>query len=34
MAPGQSWFTWFRLYGPREADFDKSWPLPDIELAK
>jgi len=24
----------FRLYGPLEAHFDKSWPLPDIELVK
>jgi hypothetical protein len=29
--PGQSWFPLFRLYGPLEGYFDKSWPLPDIE---
>jgi hypothetical protein len=29
--PGQSWFPLFRLYGPLEAYFDKSWSLPDIE---
>jgi hypothetical protein len=29
--PGKAWFTYFRLYGPTEAYFDKSWPLPDIE---
>jgi len=28
---GQAWFTYFRLYAPLEAYFDKSWPLPDIE---
>jgi hypothetical protein len=30
--PGQAWFTYLRLYAPLEAYFDKSWPLPDIEL--
>jgi len=29
--PGKSWFTIFRLYGPLQAWFDKSWKLPDIE---
>lgn len=29
--PGTAWFTYFRLYGPTEAYFDKSWPLPDID---
>lgn len=29
--PGKAWFTWFRLFGPLEPYFDKSWPLPDIE---
>jgi hypothetical protein len=29
--PGKAWFTYFRLYGPTETYFDKSWPLPDIE---
>jgi len=32
--PGRAWFTWFRLYAPLEAYFDKSWPLPDIEKVK
>jgi hypothetical protein len=30
-APGRSWFVQFRLYGPLEAYFDRSWPLADIE---
>ena len=30
--PGRGWFTLFRLYAPTEAYFDKSWPLPDIEI--
>jgi hypothetical protein len=29
--PGKFWFPYFRLYGPTEAYFDKSWPLPDVE---
>jgi len=29
--PGKSWFTIFRLYGPVQPWFDKSWKLPDIE---
>jgi hypothetical protein len=29
--PGKAWFTYFRLYGPTEPYFDKSWPLPDID---
>jgi hypothetical protein len=32
--PGKAWFTWFRLYGPLEAYFDRTWPLPDIEKVK
>jgi hypothetical protein len=32
--PGKAWFSYFRLYGPTEAYFDKSWPLPDIEEVK
>ena len=32
--PGQSWFPLFRLYGPLEAYFNKSWPLLDIEKVK
>lgn len=30
---GRPWFTLFRLYGP-EANFDKTWQLPDIELMR
>lgn len=29
--PGKSWFTIFRLYGPLQSWFDKTWKLPDIE---
>ena len=29
--PGNDWFPYFRLYGPEEAFFDKTWKLPDIE---
>jgi hypothetical protein len=29
--PGRAWFSYFRLYGPLQAYFDKSWPLPDVE---
>jgi hypothetical protein len=29
--PGKGWFPYFRLYGPKEAYFDKSWQLNDIE---
>jgi hypothetical protein len=29
--PGQGWFAYFRLYGPLEAFFNRSWVLPDIE---
>ena len=32
--PGKGWFTYFRLYGPTQAYFDRSWVLPDIELVK
>jgi hypothetical protein len=32
--PGKGWFPYFRLYGPKEAYFDKSWQLNDIELVK
>jgi hypothetical protein len=31
--PGRGWFTYFRLYGPTQAYFDKTWQLPDIEQA-
>ena len=30
--PDQHWFTYFRLYGPLEAYFDRSWRLDDIVL--
>lgn len=29
--PGEGWFTYFRLYAPTEAYFDRSWQLPDIK---
>ncbi|MNR46142.1 hypothetical protein D3C85_1650720 [compost metagenome] len=29
--PGRQWFAYFRLYGPTEAYFNKSWQLDDIE---
>lgn len=29
--PGKGWFAYFRLYGPTEAYFEKSWQLNDIE---
>lgn len=29
--PGRGWFPYFRLYGPTEAYFDKTWQLEDIE---
>jgi hypothetical protein len=29
--PGQAWFAYFRLYGPLEPYFNKSWKLNDIE---
>jgi len=32
--PGRGWFAWFRLYGPTEAFFDKSWELADFEVVK
>ena len=32
--PGKGWFTLFRLYGPKQAFFDKTWKLPDIEKVK
>jgi hypothetical protein len=28
---GKGWWPWFRLYGPEQAFFDKTWKLPDIE---
>ena len=32
--PGKGWFTYFRLYGPTQPYFDRSWVLPDIEVVK
>ncbi len=32
--PDEGWFSYFRLYGPLEAYFDRSWVLPSIELVK
>jgi hypothetical protein len=29
--PAKGWFSYFRLYGPTEAYFDRSWVLSDIE---
>jgi hypothetical protein len=31
---GEGWFTYFRLYAPTEAYFDKSWQLNDFEEIK
>jgi hypothetical protein len=28
---GKGWWPWFRLYGPEQVFFDKTWKLPDIE---
>src|SRR5271170_1909738 len=32
--PGKAWFPYFRLYGPTEAYFDRTWVLPDFEKVK
>jgi len=32
--PGKGWFAYFRLYGPTQPYFDRSWVLSDIELVK
>ncbi|MFM7205625.1 MAG: DUF1214 domain-containing protein [Planctomycetaceae bacterium] len=32
--PGKGWFSYFRLYGPTQPSFDRSWVLPDIELIR
>lgn len=32
--PGKGWFTYFRLYGPTQPYFDRTWVLNDIELMK
>lgn len=31
---GQGWFCYFRLYGPTEAHFNKTWNLPDFEIVE
>ena len=28
---GKAWFPYFRLYGPTEAHFNRTWVLPNIE---
>ena len=28
---GKNWWPWFRLYGPTDVLFEKTWKLPDIE---
>jgi hypothetical protein len=30
--PGRHWFTYFRLYAPTAAYFDRTWKMNDIEL--
>jgi hypothetical protein len=32
--PGKAWFTLFRVYGPLQPWFDKTWQLNDFELVK
>ena len=32
--PGKGWFTYFRLYGPTQPYFDRTWVLPDIEMVQ
>jgi len=29
--PGMRWFCYFRLYGPTQTYFDRSWPMHDIQ---
>jgi hypothetical protein len=31
---GMRWFTYFRLYGPTKAYFDRSWKMNDIKQVK
>lgn len=33
-APGRSWFSYFRIYGPEQAAFDGSWKPGDFEEVK
>ncbi len=32
--PGRSWFSYFRLYGPEQSHFDRTWILKDFEKAE
>ena len=32
--PGRSWFVYFRLYGPLQPYYDRTWVMPDIEIEK
>jgi hypothetical protein len=32
--PGKGWFTIFRLYGPLDAWFDKTWKPGEMEQVK
>jgi hypothetical protein len=32
--PGKAWFTYFRLYGPLQPFFDKTWQPDEIELVE
>ena len=32
--PGRSWFSYFRLYGPTQAHFVRTWILPDFEKVR
>ena len=32
--PDEGWFSYFRLYGPLEAYFDRSWVLPSVEKVR
>jgi len=29
--PAKGWFAYFRLYGPTQPFFDRTWALPDVE---
>ena len=31
-SPGKGWFAYFRIYGPEQAAFDKSWKPADFEV--
>lgn len=31
-APGRGWFAYFRIYGPEQAAFDRSWKPGDFEI--